>query len=120
VTRPRRAGAGIASQRSWRCASRTSTARPLANPTTQGKIERYHRSMKNVVRLENPYSPWELERAVARFVDHYNHERLHEAIGTLTPDDMYHGRQREICTHREKIKRLTLQRRKKENLHNAA
>jgi transposase InsO family protein len=90
------------------------------HPMTQGKIECYHRSMKNVVRLENHYSPWELERAVARFVDYYNHERLHEAIGNVTPDDMYHGRQREILTHREKIKRLTLQRRKKENLRNAA
>jgi RNA-directed DNA polymerase len=59
--------------------------------------------MKNVVRLENHYSPWELERAIARFVDYYNHERLHEAIGNVTPDDMYHGRQREIVTHREKI-----------------
>jgi len=90
------------------------------HPMTQGKIERWHRSMKNVVRLENYYSPWELERAIARFVDYYNHERLHEAIGNVTPDDMYHGRQREILTRREKIKRLTLQRRKKENLRNAA
>jgi transposase InsO family protein len=84
------------------------------------KIERYHRSMKNVVRLENYYSPGELERAVARFVAYYNHERLHEAIGNVTPDDMYHGRQRAILSHREKIKRLTLERRKKENLSHAA
>ncbi len=90
------------------------------HPMTQGKIERWHRSMKNVVRLENYYSPWELERAIARFVGYYNYERLHEAIGNVTPDDMYHGRQREILTRREKIKRLTLQRRKKENLRNAA
>jgi hypothetical protein len=53
-------------------------------------------------------------------VAYYNHERLHEAIGNVTPDDMYHGRQREIITRREKIKRLTLERRKKENLRNAA
>jgi putative transposase len=84
------------------------------HPMTQGKIERYHRSMKNVVRLENHYSLWEFERAVARFMDYYNHERLHEAIGNVAPDDMCHGRQREIFTHREKIKRLALQRRKKE------
>ena len=90
------------------------------HPVTQGKIERYHRSMKNVVRLENHYSPWELERALARFVEYYNHERLHEAIGNVTPDDMYHGRQRAILSRREKIKRLTLERRKKENLRNAA
>jgi transposase-like protein len=77
-------------------------------------------SMKNVVRLENYYTPWELERAVARFVAYYNHERLHEAIGNVTPDDMYHGRQHAIVRRREKIKRLTLERRKKENLRNAA
>jgi transposase InsO family protein len=69
--------------------------------------------MKNVVRLENHYSPWELERAVARFVEYYNHERIHEAIGNVTPDDMYHGRQRAILSRREKTKRLTLERRKK-------
>ena len=45
------------------------------HPMTQGKIERYHRSMKNVVKLEKYYSPWELERAGARFVDDYNHRR---------------------------------------------
>ena len=90
------------------------------HPMTQGKIERWHRSMKNVVRLENYYSPWELERAIARFVEYYNHERVHEAIGNVTPHDMYHGRQRAILGRREKIKRLTLKRRKKENLRNAA
>jgi hypothetical protein len=87
---------------------------------TQGKIERYHRSMKNVVRLEKHYSPWQLERAIARFVAYYNYERFHEAIGNITPNDMYHGRQRSILTHREKIKRLTLERRRNENLRNAA
>ena len=87
---------------------------------TQGKIERYHRSMKNVVRLENHYSPWELERAIARFVVSYNHGRLHEAIGNVTPDDMHHGRQPAILSRREKIKRLTLERGKKENLRNEA
>ena len=61
-----------------------------------------------------------LERANARFVEYYDHKRLHEAIGNVTPDDMYHGRQRAILSRREKIKRLTLKRRKKENLSNAA
>jgi transposase InsO family protein len=56
------------------------------HPMTQGKIECYHRPMKNVVQLENYYTPGELERAIARFVDHYNCERLHEATGNVTPD----------------------------------
>ena len=58
---------------------------------TQGKIERYHRSMKNVVKLEKYYSPWELDRAIARFVDDYNHRRLHEALDNVTPADVYEG-----------------------------
>ena len=53
-------------------------------------------------------------------MEYYNHERLHEAIGNVTPDDMYHGRQRAILNRREKIKRLILERKKKENLNNAA
>ena len=42
------------------------------HPQTQGKIERYHRSMKNVVKLENYYYPWQLEKAIADWVQHYN------------------------------------------------
>ena len=59
------------------------------HPQTQGKIERYHRSMKNVVKLENYYSPWELERAIGRFVEHYNHRRYHESLDNVTPADAY-------------------------------
>jgi transposase InsO family protein len=87
---------------------------------TQGKIERYHRSMKNAVRLENYYSPWELEKAIARFVEHYNHRRYHEALGNVTPDDMYSGRQQEILSRRERIKRETLAQLKRESLKRAA
>lgn len=90
------------------------------HPMTQGKIERWHRTMKNVVKLEHYYSPWELERAIARFVEYYNHRRYHEALGNVTPADMYEGRQREIHTRRDRIKRDTLTRRRKENLKRAA
>ena len=55
------------------------------HPMTQGKIERYHCSMKNVVKLEHYYTPWELEQAVARFVAHYNHRRVHESLCNVTP-----------------------------------
>ena len=87
---------------------------------TQGKIERYHRSMKNVVKLENYYSPWELERAIARFVEYYNHRRYHESLDNVTPAAMYHGRQRKVLDARERIKRETLRRRRMDNLTAAA
>jgi hypothetical protein len=84
---------------------------------TQGTIERYHRSLKNVVKLDHSYTPWELERAIARFVAAYNHRRYHESLQNVTPADMYHGRQATILARRDRIKQRTLQRRKKENVH---
>ena len=85
------------------------------HPMTQGKIERYHRSMKNVVKLEHYYSPWELERAIGRFVEHYNDRRLHEALQNVTPANVYYGRQATILSRRERIKQATLKRRKRMN-----
>jgi transposase InsO family protein len=90
------------------------------HPMTQGKIERWHRTMKNVVKLENYYSPGELERAIARFVEHYNHRRYHESLDNVTPADAYFGRRREILMRRERIKRETLAQRKRENRRQAA
>ena len=86
------------------------------HPMTQGKIERYHRTMKNVVTLQNYYAPWELEQELERFVHWYNHERYHESIKNLTPADVYHGRDRELVTARELVKLQTLDRRRRENL----
>ena len=86
------------------------------HPQTQGKIERYHRSMKNVVKLENYYYPWELEKAIRQFVDYYNHQRYHESLDNVTPADMFYGRYEEIMDRRQLIKQQTLQHRKEENL----
>jgi len=83
---------------------------------TQGKIERYHRSMKNVVKLQNYYFPWELEQEISRFVDYYNNHRYHESLNNVTPADVYFGRNREILTKRDQIKRKTLALRRKQNL----
>ncbi|RKX80657.1 MAG: hypothetical protein DRP60_02640, partial [Spirochaetes bacterium] len=44
---------------------------------TQGKIERYHRSMKNILLLDNYYLPQELEARIAEWVDYYNNRRYH-------------------------------------------
>jgi putative transposase len=85
------------------------------HPMTQGKIERYHRSLKNVVTLQNYYLPWHLEEEIRRFVGYYNDERVHESLENLTPADVYHGRGREILTARERLKRQTLRRRRRQN-----
>jgi len=86
------------------------------HPMTQGKIERYHRSMKNIVKLQNYYSPWELERELASFVEYYNRQRYHEALDNMTPEDVFFGRQKEVLTKREEIKRRTLEKRRLHNL----
>ena len=85
------------------------------HPMTQGKIERYHRTLKNVVLLENYWMPGDLELEVERFVKYYNHERVHESLGNLTPADVYLGRERKIRTAREKLKQQTLKRRQRIN-----
>ena len=59
---------------------------------TQGKIERYHRSLKNQLLLENYYLPGQLEARLAEFVGFYNTRRYHESLGNLTPADVYFGR----------------------------
>ena len=79
---------------------------------TQGKIERYHRSLKNMICLENHYFPWQLEQAIAAFVDFYNQQRYHEALGNVTPADVYFGRAEQIQSRREAIKQKTLTQRR--------
>lgn len=86
------------------------------HPMTQGKIERFHRSMKNEVKLQHYYFPEELEMEVARFIDYYNNERYHEALKNVTPADVYFGRHKKIEEKREAIKRRTLELRKRHNL----
>ena len=86
------------------------------HPQTQGKIERYHRSIKNVINLQHYYLPGELEREIERFVEHYNNERYHESLDNLTPDDVYNGRRRKCLSIRDMIKRKTLKARKAFNL----
>lgn len=82
------------------------------HPQTQGKIERWHRSMKNQILLNNYYLPCELQEHLQRFVSYYNHERYHESLNNLTPADVFYGRGEEILEQREMIKRNTLAMRK--------
>jgi len=85
------------------------------HPMTQGKIERYHRSMKNLILLDHYYNPSELENQIRIFVDYYNHDRYHEALNNVTPADMYYGRDRKILERRGQIKQKTMILRRKQN-----
>ncbi len=83
------------------------------HPQTQGKIERWHRSMKNQILLNNYYLPGELQEHLQRFITYYNHERYHESLNNLTPADVYYGRGQEILDQRHAIKLNTLAMRRK-------
>ena len=82
------------------------------HPQTQGKIERWHRSMKSQILLNNDYLPCELQEHLQKLVSYYNHERYHGALNNLTPADVFYGRGEEILELREMIKRNTLAMRK--------
>ena len=83
------------------------------HPQTQGKIERYHRSMKNVIKLENYYSTEELERRLTEFIAYYNHQRNHESLQNCTPADVYFGRDQDVLKNRNQIKQKTMNQRRK-------
>jgi len=89
--------------------------RPM-HPQTQGKIERWHRSMKNVVKLENYYLPGDLINRLEEFVEYYNNQRYHESIQNLTPADVYFGRGQHILEQRKKVKLKTMKKRRKQHL----
>ena len=78
------------------------------HPQTQGKIERWHQTLKNRILLENYYLPGDLEAQIGAFVADYNHLRYHESIGNPTPADVYFGRGQTILIERERIKRRTI------------
>ncbi len=82
------------------------------HPQTQGKIERWHQTLKNRILLENYYLPGDLEASIDKFVDHYNHHRYHESLSNLTPADVYFGRGQTILLERERIKRQTIHNRR--------
>ena len=84
------------------------------HPQTQGKIERYHRSMKNVVKLENYYLPGDLIQRIKEFVEYYNNQRYHESLDNVTPADVFFGRNQEILEKRLFIKKRTMKNRRKE------
>ena len=90
------------------------------HPMTQGKIERWHQTLKNRILLENYYLPGDLEAEIATFVDHYNTRRYHESLNNLVPADVYTGRGDAIRIERQRIKRQTLLHRRLQHIQYAA
>ena len=86
------------------------------HPQTQGKIERWHQTLKNRILLENYFLPGDLEAQIEAFVDHYNHQRYHESLSNVTPADAYFGRDKAILAailaERARIKRITIEHRR--------
>jgi len=85
------------------------------HPQTQGKIERYHRTMKNVVKLENYFFPDELRSSIEAFVNYYNNQRYHESLNNVTPADVYFGRSEDVLNRRKEVKLQTIKERRKNN-----
>jgi transposase InsO family protein len=65
-------------------------------PKNQGKIERYHRKIKNIVKHLNFYNPKHLIDAIQDFAKYNNHKRYQESLQNITPSYVYYGRQEKI------------------------
>jgi len=86
------------------------------HPQTNGKLERYHRTAKASVNLFVYSSPEALSEAMGEFVRHYNHERYHEALGNITPADVYYGWRDAILARRKEVRQQSIASRKAANL----
>ena len=85
------------------------------HPQTNGKLERYHQTLKGDVN-QLPYElPSDLEAAIVAFVSYYTYRRYHKALGNVTPSDVLKGRRPEILRRRKEVQAQTIQRRRQYN-----
>jgi len=85
------------------------------HPQTNGKVERYHRTIKGEINLVPYGMPGELKEAIGAFIKYYNYRRYHEGLGDVTPNDVYTGRHLEVLQRRKEAKNRTLEARKSYN-----
>ena len=90
------------------------------HPMTQGKIERWHQTLKNRILFENYFLPGDLDAQIGPFVEHSNHRRYHESPKNLTPADAYSGRGHFILQQMEAIKLKTIELRRSQHHSRAA
>lgn len=86
------------------------------HPQTNGKLERFHQTLKARLNLLVFTSPEALRAAMAEFIEFYNHRRYHEGIVNVTSVDVYYGRREEVLQKRKEQKQATLARRFQYNL----
>ena len=86
------------------------------HPQTNGKLERFHETLKARLNLLVFTSPEALREAMAEFIEFYKHRRYHEGIGNVTPADVYDGRREGILKRRKEQKQATLESRFRYNL----
>ena len=85
------------------------------HPQTNGKLERYHQTLKRDVN-QMPYEmPSDLEAVIVAFVSYHNYRRYHKALGNVTPSDMIKARRQEILRRRREVQAQTVQRRRQRN-----
>ena len=85
------------------------------HPQTNGKLERYHQTLKQDVN-QLPYEvPSDLEAAIVAFVSYYNYRRYHKALGNVTPSDMLRGRREDILRRRREVQAQAIERRRRHN-----
>jgi putative transposase len=85
------------------------------HPQTNGKLERYHQSIKKEVNQLLYEAPSQLEKAIIDFVDYYNYRRYHKALGNVTPADVLYGRREDILERRKEVQIQTINRRRDYN-----
>ena len=85
------------------------------HPQTNGKLERYHQSIKREVNQILYEFPGQLEKAIAKFVDYYNYRRYHKALGNVTPADVLYGKRVKILQRRKEVQIQTINRRRDYN-----
>ncbi len=85
------------------------------HPQTNGKIERYHRTLKGEINQVPHDMPGELKEAIRAFIEYYNYRRYHEGLGNVTPYDVYTGRHLETIQRRKEVKSKTLATRREYN-----